>query len=347
MGGGIAGLALAAALDPGRHEVVVHEAQPDREGAGGALSIWPAAMRALGRIGARARVEEGGWRVGAGALRSLDGRALAQAQAASTGSRRLGAPPAPVMVPRPALLSALRDALPTGVRLVHEQVTDPSSLDADLVIGADGVRSRVRALVHPPAAERLETPYVALRGSCGPVTAEQTGEYWGPGILAGVLPLGPGQGYWFTTHRSTLGPEPLDVAEVVAEAREHLGRVQRGVAPILTQVLDGATGSPATTATRIWVAPPLPRYVRGRYAVIGDAAHAMTPNLGRGGNDAIIDAVTLASAIAQGRPRAWQARRLPVTQAARLASGGVMRVALMDRGHRLRDGLLAAIPTPG
>ncbi|MGD8151324.1 FAD-dependent monooxygenase [Ornithinimicrobium sp. Y1694] len=335
VGGGIGGLTLAAALaqasgrgdGAGRFEVVVHEAQPERASLGSPLGLWPDALRALERIGARGAVEAAGFRPGGGALRNLQGRARV-----SAGGVDL------LMVGRPVLLAALRDAVPPEVRIVHEEVLDPEALDADLVIGADGVRSRVRGLVHPAAAQRRETPYVALRGSCGTVPKEAVGEYWGPGVLFGLVPVGQERGYWFTSHRSDLRPEPLDVAAVLAQARERF----RGAAPIIGQVLRDAGGGAATTATRIWVTPPMPRYVRGRYAVIGDAAHAMTPNLGRGACAAIVDAVTLADAIRAGRPRAWQLRRLPITQTERVASSVLMRVALRERwggaGQRPRAG---------
>ncbi|MFX0539061.1 FAD-dependent monooxygenase [Ornithinimicrobium sp. Y1847] len=343
VGGGIGGLTLAAALaqasgrgdGAGRFEVVVHEAQPERASLGSPLGLWPDALRALERIGARGAVEAAGFRPGGGALRDLPGRARV-----SAGGVDL------LMVPRPALLAALtsaltyavRDAMPGGVRMLHEEVLAPDRLDADLVIGADGVRSRVRGLVHPAAAQRRETPYVALRGSCGTVPEEAVGEYWGPGVLFGLVPVGQERGYWFTSHRSDLRPEPLDVAAVLAQARERF----RGAAPIIGQVLRDAGVGTATTATRIWVTPPMPRYVRGRYAVIGDAAHAMTPNLGRGACAAIVDAVTLADAIRAGRPRAWQMRRLPITQTERVASSVLMRVALRERwggaGQRPRAG---------
>lgn len=100
------------------------------------------------------------------------------------------------------------------------EVIDPGSLDADLVIGADGVRSRVRGLVDAQAAEQAPTPYVALRGirSGTPASAE-IGEYWGCGLLAGLLPMSGDRTYWFKTHRSELA-EPFEASEVIAEARE-------------------------------------------------------------------------------------------------------------------------------
>ena len=76
------------------------------------------------------------------------------------------------------------------------------------------------------------------------------------------------------------------------------------------------------------------------------ASHASLPNLGRGACDAILDAAALARTLDAGRSLAsWQARRLPPTQAARLAAGGLMRLALLDRGQRTRDGALARLGT--
>ncbi|WP_289231686.1 FAD-dependent monooxygenase [Barrientosiimonas endolithica] len=177
-------------------------------------------------------------------------------------------------MPRPDLLAGLDAAVPPNVRRVEQAVADPGSLDADLVIGADGVRSVVRGLVHPRGAERVETPYVALRGVRPAATPSLAGEYWGRGLIFGLMPFGPSgskREYWFTTHRSELGPEPLDVATVLAEARERFADAARVVRGALEQA------GPDTIATRIWVAPPLPTYVRGRYVLVGDAAHAATP----------------------------------------------------------------------
>ena len=314
VGGGIAGLTLAAALDPRRFAVTVHEAEPERAGAGFALGLWPAALRALSRIGAREAVAALGHRPPGAGLHTIAGRRLLP----------LGSPPL-IMVQRPDLLAALRAAVPSEVRMSSGEVSDPAALDADLVIGADGVRSRVRPLVQPSAAERLPTPYVALRGlTTLPVRVREIGEYWGRGRLFGIVPAGPSGAYWFTSHRSALGPEPLDPEVVLAEARA----VFATAAPIVRTVLDRA--GPEVSATRIWTAPPMRRYVRGRYAVIGDAAHAMTPNLGRGACEAIIDAVTLAAAMERGTVATWQARRVPLTQGYRVASGALMRLALQD-----------------
>ncbi len=325
VGGGIAGLSLAAALDPTRFDVTVHEAQPGRAATGAALGLWPSARRALGRLGVLDVVERSGGQVSGGYLHDLTGRPLLRAPDVGL-----------LMVARPVLLDALRAALPSSTRLVTEEVLDPRDLDADLVIGADGVRSVVRGLVAPGAADRRATPWVALRGiRDGDVHSSEVGEYWGAGRLFGIVPLVDGRTYWFTAQPSVAGPEPLDPSAVLTEARLAFA----GAAPVIRRLLREAGLD--TLATRLWVAPPMYRYLRGRYAVIGDAAHAMAPNLGRGACDAIVDAVTLADALQGGRRSGsrlwgWQARRVPLTQAARLASGRLMRVALAEAPRRDR-----------
>ncbi len=324
VGGGIAGLAAAAALGP-RHQVTIHEAAPERESVGGALVIWPSARKALAEIGALAAVQRSASPMVRGALHAIEGRALLRAKDLPV-----------LVVRRPDLLAALHAAVPTGVRREHRQIDNPAELDAELVIGADGVRSRVRALINPAAAERRATDYLVMRGELPlQIKPDEAGEYWGRGLLAGMVPLQEGL-YWFTTHRSKLGPEPLDVTTALHETRSRFA----GAAPVIRRVLDAAGAE--TLATRLWVAPPMRRYVEGRYVVIGDAAHAMTPNLGRGACDAIVDAVTLARAIERGRIGQWQARRVVLTQLARVGSRTLMRVALSQGTDRILNAIPAS-----
>ncbi len=326
VGGGIAGLSVAAALDPQRFDVSVYEGS-SRAVQGSALGMWPSARRALARIGVLEAVQAAGWRVTGGALRDLTGRVLARTDRVDL-----------VMVDRTALLGAIDAAVPATVRRVHASVDAPERLDADLVIGADGVGSRVRALVHRPAAERRRTEWVALRGmSRGEPRPEHVGEYWGPGRLFGIVPVRDDGCYWFSTHRSP-GSEPLDPRALIDEA---IG-VFAEAAPAIRQRLHAADDQ--TLANRLWVVPAMPRYVAGRYLVIGDAAHAMTPNLGRGACEAVVDAVSVAEALNRGKNLfGWQAVRVPATQAARTASGLVMRLALSTRAQPARDAILTAL----
>lgn len=323
VGGGVAGLSLAAALDPARFEVTIHEEKPERT-TGAALGLWADARRALAGLGADVEAEADSRLE----LHRLDGRRLLGVRA-----------PDVAQVPRPRLMAALTAAAAPSTRHAGERIDDARALDADLVVGADGVRSSVRGVVAPAAGPRLSTPWVALRG-VAPRVGELDGrhhvarEFWGSAGLFGDAPVSAGR-YWFTAHRSALGPEPLDARLVLREAREVFADAAPLVRATLADAADPSAvhdptddGPGAVLATRLWTAPALTRYVRGRYVVIGDAAHASLPNLGRGASDAIVDAVTLARVMNRGGSLlTWQARRVPVTQAARFGAGLVMRAA--------------------
>lgn len=101
-------------------------------------------------------------------------------------------------------------------------------------------------------------------------------------------------------------------------------------------------------------------FVRGRVVLIGDAAHAMTPNLGRGACEALVDAATLAELLntlsVEAALRSYDRQRRLRTQALGLASSALMRVALTENAQPLRDRLLtlarrgtarAAVVSPG
>lgn len=334
VGGGIACLALAALLDPARFTVTVHEQQPHREGLGTALGMWPAARRALRDIGADHVLTEPVRAAGAG-LYTVDGAPLL----VSSSEMEL-----PALVGRTALLRALADAVPTSVRRVEERVTNPRALAADLVVGADGVHSVVRRATWGERTASRLTPYLVVRGLVGPDHTAY-GEHWGTGRLFGITPVPGGATNWFCAYRSEMGPRRIDVREALADARSRFA----DAAPAIREVLAEATPE-ATLAQRLWVAPPLRSYARGRTVLIGDAAHAMTPNLGRGACEALVDAHVLARELNAGGPqdlsgalRRYQARRVLPSQAARLGSGAVARVALTERLAAPRDAVLGAI----
>ena len=318
VGGGIAGLSLAAALDPERWRVTLVEGRPERAGAGAGLALWPGALRALDRLGVGEGLRRDSVAPTDGALRRPDGRALVHLPAGRSGLR---------LVARPALLEALERAVPEQVARRTEEVADPQALadrlGADLLVGADGVRSAVRRSAWPRAVER-PTPWVAVRGTTA-TAPEVSGEWWGRGRLAGISPV-PGGTYWFLAWRSALPGRDLDPAGALAEACEGYA----GWDPRVTALLAAAEPE-AVLAQRIHVAPPMCSLVAGRTVLLGDAAHAMTPNLGRGAAEAVLDALALADALHRHGPEcgpaAYQRRRIVVGQALRVTSGAMMHLA--------------------
>ncbi|MGO4435916.1 FAD-dependent monooxygenase, partial [Paenarthrobacter sp. RAF9] len=138
---------------------------------------------------------------------------------------------------------------------------------------------------------------------------------------------------------SHLGPGRVDVEEALEETRGRYAGYSSAVQQVLSQASDENS-----LAQRIWTTPALARYAKGRVVLIGDAAHAMTPNLGRGACEALIDAVTLGGLLndlpIEEALAKYERKRVLRTQQMRLASSLMGRISLAQRWQPARDGLL-------
>jgi 2-polyprenyl-6-methoxyphenol hydroxylase-like FAD-dependent oxidoreductase len=337
-GGGIAGLALAAALDPDRFDVTIVEPRGELPEVATSLAMWPDAQRALEQLGVLDGLAAHSPSLTRFPLRRFDGRLIAASRV----------PPSP-LVGRRDLLAALDAAVPPGVRRVRGRIGDSDdafhTAAGSIVVGADGVHSAVRRDVWPERAAAIATPFLAVRGVLADRMEDgDMGEYWGRGRLFGIGPHRSGTN-WYMSFRSQLGPRGVGMVAALDEARAQAAAAPQ-TAPAIRRVLDAAT--PTTTlAQRIWVAPALASYARGRYVLIGDAAHAMTPNLGRGGCEALLDAVTLARLLAtlpdQQALAAYDRQRRSRTRRLAATSDRIGRVALAERMQPLRDLVLAGV----
>lgn len=332
IGGGIAGLALAAGLDPDRFDVTIHEQRPGLPAVETSLAMWPEAQGSLAVLGILPEIRAAGATFGGMALRDAAGDAWVSPEVRGV----LG-------VSRADLTRILDAAVPTNVRRAEGKVDDiPATgpLAAGLLVGADGVHSVVRRAFWGPKTNARLTPYLALRGILPvPVDANAGGEYWGRGQLFGITPASSGRTYWYASFRSELGPAGVGAAEALTRARE---RFDAGASAV-RNVLEQATPE-STLAQRIWTAPDLGSFVRPGAVLVGDAAHGMTPNLGRGACEALVDAVTLAELL-NSRPvgealREYNRQRLLRTRLLRVASSAMTRLALAERAQPLRDRLL-------
>jgi 2-polyprenyl-6-methoxyphenol hydroxylase-like FAD-dependent oxidoreductase len=328
IGGGIAGLALAATLDPDRFQVTVHEQRNTLPTAETSLAMWPEAQQALETVGILPAVRDAGSRFEGMALRDVGGKVWIRAEVAGV-----------IGVSRADLLWHLDAAVPESVTRVFGAVT--SLPESGLLVGADGVHSVVRrAHWGPRSMERL-SPYLALRGILSePVPADAGGEYWGRGELFGIAPASRNRTYWYASYRSDLGPGGIDVAAALDLTRQRFSGKAAGIG----RVLAGATPE-GTLAQRIWTVPALGRYAREGAMLVGDAAHGMTPNLGRGACEALIDAVTLGELL-NSRPlpealKTYNRRRVLRSQALRVASSAMATLVLAESSQPLRDKILS------
>jgi 2-polyprenyl-6-methoxyphenol hydroxylase-like FAD-dependent oxidoreductase len=356
-GGGIGGLATAVALGRRGWRVEVLERAPAIGDVGAGLSLWPNGVRALDALGLGARVRENAMPETVGGLRDRSGRWLLRSDSAEL-ERRYGPV---VMIHRARLLDLLREAVPPGALRLGAEVSgvrdDGTRVEvaygggvsrAGLLVGADGIRSAVRRAVWPGAPGPRYAGYTAWRLVVGPPEGGMSagGETWGRGERVGVVPLAGGEVYLFAVANAPEGERSADGE--AAELRRRFG----GWHDPIPSLLD-AISEVAVLRGDIYDLPPLESYVSGRVALLGDAAHAMTPDQGQGANQALEDAVTLA-ALLDADPSvpsalaAYDRERRPRTQTIARRSRRTGAVAQWSSAPAVavRDRLLRLVP-PG
>ncbi|MFD6102152.1 FAD-dependent monooxygenase [Nocardia salmonicida] len=289
VGGGIGGMAAALALAGRGWSVEVLERAPEVAEVGSGISLWSNALRALDALGVGDTVRAQGMAEVSAGIRDDRGRWLSRTDVATLRAR-FGAP---VVIHRARLLDILRAALDEGsVRTgvtVREVRTDGTVVHsagtacADLVVGADGIRSVVRRAVCGDVAPRY-AGYTAWRAVVDIDEAlTEFGETWGRGARFGMAPLADGRVYCFAVYNAV-----ENATGSLAEVRDLFENWHHPIPALL------AAADPDTVLHNdIYDLPALPTFTAGRIALLGDAAHAMTPNLGQGGCQALEDAVVL------------------------------------------------------
>ncbi|MDT0433877.1 MULTISPECIES: FAD-dependent oxidoreductase [Streptomyces] len=303
-GGGIVGLTTAVALRAAGAEVLVSERAPEIRAVGASIGLWRNALDVFARIG-----------VGDGVEALSTPVSTWFHDAAGTRHRAPGSTEADhafALVPRAELNRLLADAVgPGSVRLgsrvtgfvedgdgVTVRFADGGDERADLLVGADGVHSRVRDVLLPGFGAREHRGHHAWRG-----TLPSIGEPAGGSVLTVGRDRSRG-GYTRTHGGATMWMvNQFDVPPLTGTPKEQaLERAallsENGWNSALAELI-AATPEEAVLHHQILFVPPLPRWTSDRVALIGDAAHGLSPHIAAGGTLGVEDVGVLARALAR------------------------------------------------
>jgi FAD-dependent urate hydroxylase len=307
IGAGMGGLSAGIALKRLGHDVKVFEKVREIRPVGAAISLWSNGVKCLNYLGLHRQIAELGGR--------MDHMAYADGATGKIMTRFSMAPlveevgQRPYPVARGALQNMLLEAFgPEDVALGMELVgvaddgqavtatfANGETVTSDVLIGADGTHSVVRGHILGEQPERRYAGYVNWNGLVDIDPAIAPADQWttfvGEGKRVSVMPVAGGRFYFFFDV-----PLPKGVPAEREAYRELLRGYFKGWAAPVQLLIDRI--DPATTnRVEIHDIEPFMTWTRGRVALLGDAAHSTTPDIGQGGCSAMEDAVTLSIAL--------------------------------------------------
>lgn len=317
IGGGIGGPVAAVALQRAGIEPVVFEAHGGpAERRGLFLGLGINGMRVLGELDLL------------GALERIRTIATPEMEFSSATGRRLGvvsngwldAETPSVTLMRGALQRALADtACERGIEIrygkrftgysetergVVARFSDGSEVEGDLLIGADGIHSRVRGGMSPDAPRPMYTGLLNVGGTVQesglPSTPGRMHMVWGRRAFFGYTVDATGEAWWFANLGRAREPAREQLAEVGTEEwRRDLRDQFADDPPFIVRLIDRTS---VIEGTPIHDMPSLPTWWHGRVVLMGDAAHAVSPSAGQGASMAIEDAIVLAKCLRDVAP---------------------------------------------
>jgi 2-polyprenyl-6-methoxyphenol hydroxylase-like FAD-dependent oxidoreductase len=351
VGGGIGGLAAGIALRRVGIEVTVLEQARELETVGAGLGLAANAVQALERLGVADQVRARGEAAGTLVARKPDGATLLEVPL--QGREMLG-------VHRADLQEVLAGALGDGLRLgaacsgfrddgkrVTVELGGGEQLQGDVLVGADGLRSKTRAWLLEDGAPAYAgyTGWRAVTELTDGSVQGRMSETWGLGVRFGLIPIGSGRLYWFVSESR---PEPE--APVVPGDKDRLARLVSGWHDPI-QAAIASTPEQAISGTGIYERRPARTWGRGRVTLLGDAAHPMTPDLSQGAAQALEDAVVLAASLRDADDPVSGLRAYQVTRRRRTASivkrsraAGRLAQSSGRLGAGVRDLLIGSLP---
>ena len=314
IGGGIAGLVTAMALQRARIDAIVYEAYDTEAGldAGAFLTVAVNGLDALRSLGAHEPVLAAGFPTRSIEFFSGTGKRLGEVPIGGT------LPDGTVThtIKRVDLYRVLHDeAIRRGIRIEHNrrlvdaEITpdegviarfeDGTEAAGDLLIGADGIHSRTRRIIDPAAPGPRYTGLGNIGGFTRDASVDtKPGIYamiWGKRAFFGYTVSPSGEIWWFANPPSARELTRTELAATTEQWKRRLIGLFADDATPAVEIIRATAGELA--GTNQYDMPSVPTWHRGPMVIMGDAAHATSPSSGQGASMAIEDAIVLAKCL--------------------------------------------------
>lgn len=361
IGGGIGGLTLAIALQRKGFKPRVYEQAPELKMIGAGLGLSGNAIKAFSEIGISDAVLEAGTILKCVAIKDIHGHILNETNSEAI-SEKYGIANN-FSIHRADLHEALlqrvnAESITLGKVCIDFQQTtkgvslsfqDGTTITADYVIASDGIHSVFRKKLLPQSLPRY-AGYTCWRAvidyAPDNFDREETSETWGPGARFGIVPLSHNRLYWFATLNAKANDEKLK-NYTPKDLLRHFQYFHHPIPHIIQQ-----TKKEQLIWSDINDLAPIKQFAFHNILLLGDAAHATTPNMGQGACMAIEDAATLANCMesfvsVEEAFRQFQAKRINRTTKIVNTSWRVGRIAQWENPWlmRLRNVAIRSTPT--
>ncbi|ADR22989.1 hypothetical protein MATR_31620 [Marivirga tractuosa] len=307
IGGGIAGLTTALALKNEGISSIVYERADQLNEVGAGIWLQPNALKVLNRLGLKDKILENGIQLEGVDITNDQVKPIKERDTAvhdDEGNKI-------VSIHRAKLQQILFEALPeNSIKLGHELKSfsqnasevdlefDHESVKADCVLAADGINSQIRKQLFPQSSLRHsgQTCWRGIASIDLPKEFHNVGrEAWGNNVRFGFSPVSENSVYWFAVAKANPFQKD-DKSKIKVQLSEKFIKFH----PIVNQIIN-ATDEQKIIRGDLMDLRRLDKWHHQKIGLIGDAAHATTPNMGQGAGQGIEDAYVMAKLFSQNQ----------------------------------------------
>ncbi|OEL04158.1 FAD-dependent monooxygenase [Staphylococcus casei] len=300
VGAGIGGLTAAALLNEQGHEVKIFEKNSQVSEVGAGIGIGGNVIEKLGKHDLAKGIKNVG--------QVIDTMEVLDDKNNMLSRMKLKKNTVNLTMTRQSLIDIIKSYVPNQIIYTNHYVTDidngalkvtlhfetQEQESFDLCIGADGVHAKTRE-VTVPNSKPIYQGYTVFRGLVEDVDIKHTNtakEYWSKKGRVGIVPLLNNQAYWFIS----INAKEKDT-KMQSYGKPHLQARFNHFPNEVRKILDKQSETDILLHD-IYDLNPLKTFIYQRIVLLGDAAHATTPNMGQGAGQAMEDAIILANCIA-------------------------------------------------